>query len=167
RPATVIEPTCGKGAFVIAASKAFKNAKILGFEINPDYVAEANASLAALSLDSPPTVHVADFFKNDWQTIISGSKEPILILGNPPWVTSSELGMLSSSNTPTKSNFQNRKGIEAITGAGNFDISEWMLLKHLNWLSHRSGSIAYLCKLSVARKVMLQAEKISAHRFSG
>lgn len=40
KPDFVIEPTCGKGAFVLAAYKGFKNAYIRGFEMNPEYVAE-------------------------------------------------------------------------------------------------------------------------------
>lgn len=75
--------------------------------------------------------------------------------------------MLNSSNLPEKSNFQNRKGIEAITGSGNFDISEWMLLQHINWLSNREGAIAFLCKYSVARKVMRQVRQAAEHRFFG
>ena len=89
------------------------------------------------------------------------------IIGNPPWVTSSELGILNSKNFPEKSNFQNRKGIEAITGSGNFDISEWMLLQHINWLSKRNGAIAFLCKYAVARKVMKQVSKSVDHHFTG
>ena len=67
--------------------------------------------------------------------------------------------MLGSQNLPQKSNFQNRKGFDAITGKANFDISEWMLLKHLDWLQTRKGALAMLCKTSVARKVLIQAWK--------
>ncbi|MGC1247632.1 MAG: SAM-dependent methyltransferase, partial [Spirulinaceae cyanobacterium] len=86
--------------------------------------------------------------------------------GNPPWVTSSELSVLNSQNLPAKSNFHNRRGIEAITGSGNFDISEWMLLQQVEWLSKREGTIATLCKFSVARKVMLKVRKKLGSRFS-
>ena len=36
---------------------------------------------------------------------------------------------LASPNLPSKSNFQNRKGLDAVTGKANFDISEWMLIQ--------------------------------------
>ncbi len=43
-PDIIIEPTCGKGAFVCASYEGFNNSNILGFEINPCYVDEANLS---------------------------------------------------------------------------------------------------------------------------
>ena len=72
------------------------------------------------------TIYQSNFFNTDWKSFISNLSGDILIVGNPPWVTSSELSILNSQNLPLKSNFQNRRGIEAITGSGNFDISDWM-----------------------------------------
>ena len=166
-PDTIIEPTCGKGAFVLAAYERFENAHILGFEINPEHIKEANSSLRYISAPDCVTVIKANFFDTDWEQILSGLNGYILIIGNPPWVTSSDLGILNSQNLPEKSNFQNRKGIEAITGSGNFDISEWMLLRHVNWLSKRDGAIAMLCKYAVARKVMRQVSQRAERRFLG
>lgn len=42
-----------------------------------------------------------------------------------------------------------------------------MLLQHINWLSNREGAIAFLCKYSVARKVMRQVRQAAEHRFFG
>lgn len=155
-PSVIIEPSCGKGAFIRAAIKGFKNAKILGFDINYNYINETKLSLYKHYNTDKIFLEKADFFALDWEAIISDQSGFILIIGNPPWVTSSELGILNSENIPDKSNFQNRRGIDAITGSGNFDISEWMLLRHVDWLSKRKGAIAVLCKYSVARKVMRQ-----------
>ncbi len=166
-PDVVIEPTCGKGAFIKAAYEGFEHANILGFEINKEYVNEANLLTSTTSDSERVSVKEADFFNTDWDDVLSRLTGHILIIGNPPWVTSSELGVLNSKNLPEKSNFQNRKGIEAITGAGNFDISEWMLLQHINWLSKRNGTIAFLCKYAVARKVMKQVSKSAEHHFTG
>lgn len=166
-PDFVIEPTCGKGAFVLASYEGFRNAAIFGFEINTEYVSGANASLKGISATNRVIVREADFFTTDWEKILSGLHGYILIIGNPPWVTSSELSILNSKNLPEKSNFQNRRGIEAITGSGNFDISEWMLLQHMNWLSKREGAIAFLCKQTVARKIMRQAGRHPEYGFSG
>lgn len=166
-PDVVIEPTCGKGAFVLAACEGFKNAQIRGFDINPEYVSEANLALNALLATDRVVVQESDFFNTNWENTLSRLDGYLLIIGNPPWVTSSELGLLNSSNLPEKSNFQNRKGIEAITGSGNFDISEWMLLQHINWLSKREGAIAFLCKYAVARKVMRHVSQSPARRFFG
>lgn len=151
-PDFVIEPTCGKGAFVLAAYEGFENSTILGFEINAKYVSEANSSLKRISATNRVVINQADSFTTDWEKIFSKSHGYVLIIGNPPWVTSSELGILNSKNLPEKSNFQNRRGIEAITGSRNFYISEWMLLQHINWLSKREGAIAFLCKYTVACK---------------
>lgn len=155
-PSVIIEPSCGKGAFIRAATDGFACAKVLGFDINRDYISEANLTLANRNNKNQVFLENADFFTVDWEKIISDQSGFILVIGNPPWVTSSELGILNSANIPDKSNFQNRRGIEAITGSGNFDISEWMLLRHVDWLSNRKGAIAVLCKYSVARKVMRQ-----------
>lgn len=155
-PSVIIEPSCGKGAFIRAAIDGFNDAKILGFDINDNYISEAKLSLIKHSNTNQVLLEKADFFTVDWEAIISDQSGFILVIGNPPWVTSSELGILNSENIPDKSNFQNRRGIEAITGSGNFDISEWMLLRHVDWLSKRKGAIAVLCKYAVARKVMRQ-----------
>lgn len=166
-PDVIIEPTCGKGAFVRAAYEGFKHSRIIGFEINPFYVAEANRLLNDVSADDRALIKQADFFNTDWAEILSKLRGFVLVIGNPPWVTSSELGFLNSKNLPKKSNFQNWKGIEAITGLANFDISEWMLLQHVQWLSRREGAIAFLCKYSVARKVMRHIRQGVKHRFFG
>ncbi len=155
-PSVVIEPSCGKGAFIRAAIDGFEDAKILGFDINNSYISAARLSLPEHSNTNQVFLKEADFFTVDWESIIAEQSGFILVIGNPPWVTSSELSVLNSENLPDKSNFQNRRGIEAITGSGNFDISEWMLLRHVDWLSKRNGAIAVLCKYSVARKVMRQ-----------
>jgi len=152
-PTAVIEPTCGKGAFLAAASETFTTVDtLLGVEINADY---ANAARNLVGVSA--VVEQGDFFAVDWEQVLSRNAGPWLVLGNPPWVTNAELGALKSSNLPTKSNFQGHMGLDAITGKANFDISEWMLLRQLDWLKARSGWIAMLVKTSVARKVLRQA----------
>lgn len=165
-PDVVIEPTCGKGAFVQAALDGFTNAKVIGFDVNPGYAAEA---LTLIPEKKRARLFIAqgDFFLLDWEEILESQTGHLLILGNPPWVTSSELGSLNSKNLPEKTNFQGRRGIEAITGSGNFDISEWMLLRHVDWLSERDGALAMLCKYAVARKVMRQIRQSKDHRLFG
>lgn len=166
-PKIVIEPSCGKGAFLRAALNVFENSKVIGLDINGTYIEEAKLSISEYSNFKNATIYESDFFCTNWEDIISDFSGYILVLGNPPWVTSSELSSLNSQNLPAKSNFQNRRGIEAITGSGNFDISEWMLLKYVEWLSSKEGTIAVLCKYSVARKVMRQIKQKSGNdRFS-
>ena len=157
----------GVAGGVGVGSKGFKDSKILGFDINRKYIDDAKSSIAAYKNSNKVSLLESDFFSTDWEKVISDQTGYILIIGNPPWVTSSELGLLNSANLPEKSNFQNRRGIEAITGSGNFDISEWMLLRYVDWLSKREGAIALLCKYSVARKVMRQTRENSGLRFFG
>ena len=166
-PGVVIEPTCGVGAFVRASYEGFDDSDIHGFEINPEYVEKAKSAMKEISASERAAISETNFFNTDWNKTLSELKGYLLIIGNPPWVTNSELGTLNSNNLPEKSNFQNRKGIEAITGSGNFDISEWMLLQHVEWLSNRDGAIAFLCKYAVARKVMRQVKQSTEHRFFG
>lgn len=47
--------------------------------------------------------------------------------------------------------------MDAITGKSNFDISEWILIKLLEQLRGRHGTVAMLCKTAVARKVLTHA----------
>lgn len=149
-PSLIVEPTCGRGAFLLAAAEHFPNARLLGLDINSSYLDEARSRLG----DAQAELVHESFFNFDWATKLNEQEGPLLVLGNPPWVTNSELGSLGSSNLPTKSNFQNHRGFDAVTGKANFDISEWMLLQNVLWLSNRPGAIAVLCKTAVARKVL-------------
>lgn len=158
-PAAIIEPSCGRGAFLEAAANAFPNARLSGFEINDNYI-----KYAAQRLVKHPEVRLklGNFFQQNWEEFLAESPQPLLVLGNPPWVTNSELGLLGSDNLPVKTNFQNHKGLDAITGKSNFDISESMLLENLSWLERVGGTLAVLCKTAVARKILSSAWKRTA-----
>lgn len=158
QPASVLEPTCGLGNFLSAAVDTFPWAEcFVGFDVNPHYVKKASLSLQ--SNTAKITVSQADFFEVDWEAIISDLPEPLLIIGNPPWVTNADLTTLKSTNLPRKSNEQNLPGLAAKTGKSNFDISEWMLTHLLHKLNGRSAILAMLCKTSVARKVIANSWK--------
>lgn len=157
-PATIIEPTCGKGAFVVAAAKSFPSVQnIVGYEINACHLTKAETQ--STPFEARIALHQGNFFELDWPQIVSQQAEPLLIVGNPPWVTSSELGAIESANLPTKVNFQGHNGLDALTGKANFDISEYMILKYIEWMNGKSGAIGVLCKTSVARKILLQRWK--------
>ena len=155
-PMTIIEPTCGIGSFLVAATEVFPACRqFFGFDINAKYVQQTLESLTS-SFGDGARYHIgqADFFQTDWESLINQCKPPILVVGNPPWVTNAELGMLRSKNLPAKSNFQEHSGIEAITGKSNFDISEAMMIQLINALQGIPAYLALLCKTSVARKVL-------------
>ncbi len=149
-PATVLEPTCGEGSFLVAASRQFKEAALVGYELNQRYVDVARSRM-------PPNrsaIHASDFFDVAWERVIRTLREPILVTGNPPWVTNAALGSLGSGNLPSKQNFKGLSGLDAMTGKSNFDVSEWMILRLLAALQERRATLAVLCKTAVARKVI-------------
>lgn len=159
-PKALVEPTCGTGEFLTAALESFPEARnALGFDINAAYVAEAATAVEALGIDQAVSVCEGDFFEMDWPGVLGSLPSPVLVIGNPPWVTNSDLGQIRSSNLPTKSNFQNRRGFDAITGKSNFDISEWMLIRLIEVLGNREACLAMLCKTAVARKALLHSWK--------
>jgi hypothetical protein len=159
-PAAVVEPTCGTGSFLLAALEQFPGiTKGLGLEINPSHIAAARSALSTQCAAAKVEIIRGDFFRTDWPSLLGTLPDPLLVVGNPPWVTNAELSSLGSSNLPTKSNFQRHAGLDAITGKSNFDISEWMLIHLLEWISGREATLAMLCKTTVARKALLHAWK--------
>ena len=159
RPAAVVEPTCGEGTFLAAAADSFPQARLYGCERNRAYADTARGRVPG---NGRLRIDTADFFSHDWDAALAPLPAPILILGNPPWVTNATVGTLGGSNLPAKSNADKLQGLHAITGSANFDISEWMIRQHIRWLGGRGGAIAMLCKTSVARKVLRQAWATSA-----
>jgi hypothetical protein len=161
RPKSILEPTCGLGSFLVAAMEAFPRIRrAVGIEGNQGHADAARKAVAQEPGGNVAEVLHGDFFKYDWGEVLQSLPDPLLVIGNPPWVTNAELGSLASSNLPKKSNFQNHRGIDAITGKSNFDISEWMLIRSLEWIRDREASLAMLCKTAVARKLLFHAWKV-------
>lgn len=158
-PATIIEPSCGRGAFLKASAETFPESTLFGLDINRQHLNHARNRMMPEVATDRLVLREGDFFKTDWSDLVNTFSSPLLILGNPPWVTSAELGALESLNLPQKSNVNGHSGIEALTGKSNFDISESMLQRHLDWLKDQSGWIAVLVKTSVARKILVRAWK--------
>jgi len=150
-PDFVVEPTSGTGGFLGAAANNWNGtATYEGYEINSEYVEISRRRLEGRGVK----VHHRDFFAEDWVSNLSKSGKPrVLVIGNPPWVTNSDLGQLGSSNLPKKTNFQGLRGFDARTGKANFDIAEWMLIRLIEALPP-TGAIAMLCKTMTARKVL-------------
>lgn len=163
-PDIVIEPTCGLGAFVLSALRLFPDiSEIHAVEINDRYIHELKYKILINALSCPDTKHPdiylynADFFKFDFSSIFSKIKKHnwnLALIGNPPWVTNSKQGCLNSSNIPLKSNIQRLRGIEAITGKSNFDISEYIALVLLKLSQKCRGGVSLLLKNSVIRNIV-------------
>ncbi|MBI2843931.1 MAG: class I SAM-dependent methyltransferase [Armatimonadetes bacterium] len=159
-PSSLIEPTCGVGNLALAALDRFPTVRdAFCFDIEQHYIDAVRARLRAKPHTADIRVSQGDFFEMDWLSLVRELPEPVLVIGNPPWVTNSCLGGLDSSNLPQKSNFKGYRGLDAITGKGNFDISEWMLIRLLHSLEGRQATLAMLCKTAVARKVLIYAWK--------
>ncbi len=142
----------------MAALEGFRQLEAaVGVEINVDYAARAREALARVPRSARSSVLQGDFFTFHWRELLRDLPDPVLVIGNPPWVTNAGISLVGGSNLPAKVNFQGRSGIQAITGKSNFDISEWMLVRLFELLSERRGRLAMLCKTSVARKVLLHA----------
>ncbi|RUR56887.1 SAM-dependent methyltransferase [Vreelandella populi] len=160
RPDSIIEPTCGIGAFVLAATQVFTEAsEVFGFEMNESYLETLRARLAINPNAARVQLEQADFFAVDWKARTNSMHGKLLVLGNFPWVTNATQATIGGKNLPEKSNFLDFKGFDAISGKANFDISEWMLIDVLRWLSVRGGDVAMLVKTAVARKVLAHAER--------
>ena len=119
-PRIIIEPTCGKGHFILAALQTFDNIEeIYGVEIYEPYIDTLKISILQHFLDHPGTKKIKirlfhqNIFDFDFDPIKkSFNKREILAIGNPPWVTNSKLSTIQSNNLPKKSNIKRTKGID-------------------------------------------------------
>lgn len=145
-PASVVEPTCGRGAFLTAAAAQWPHSRRLGVELDADYAAAARAA------DPSAEVIVADAFTHDWHAMIAALPAPVLVLGNPPWVTSAGVAAVGGRNRPARTNPGRLTGLDAVLGASNFDVSEWLTLRLLDALGER-GWLALLLKTAAMRRV--------------
>lgn len=145
---TIIEPTCGLGNFIVSAAKRF-HIPAIGIDINSSYINTAQERLPSGTFinDNIFDVSVLDIcrYRN------------VLVIGNPPWATNSDLDY----NLPHKTNFKDLKGIDALTGSSNFDICEYVILQMLNAFKGTDSVICMLCKTSVARNVVLEIDRNS------
>ncbi len=162
KPTKIIEPTFGKGNFIISALKTFPETKeIYGVEIQEHYVWEAKFRVldeilsGRLKKRANIRLNHDNIFSHSFEDINAEDSDYFLIIGNPPWVTNSELSELKSQNIPQKENFKAHKGLDAITGKSNFDICESIVLKILNRFSGCHGKIAMICKNIVVRNILL------------
>lgn len=166
-PEVVIEPTCGKGNFIIASLRNFKNIKnIFGVEIYKPYVWETKFNIVDFFLSNPnsnkPEISIVhcNVFDFDFKEIAKKhSTNDILIIGNPPWVTNSKLGSLNSTNLPKKTNFKNHSGLDAMTGKGNFDIAEFITLTMIETFQSMKGNLLLLVKNSVIKNIVFDQNK--------
>ncbi|MBR3268733.1 MAG: hypothetical protein IKI58_08440 [Oscillospiraceae bacterium] len=142
----ILEPTCGIGNFLSVAVKMISK-PAYGIDINPEHI--------RIALQKIPTASftVENIF-NIIPSEICNCKD-VLVIGNPPWATNSNL----SINLPKKTNFKGLRGIDALTGASNFDICEYVILQMIDSFHGTNSVICMLCKTSVARNVIVEIDR--------
>ncbi len=177
-PKIIIEPTCGKGNFIVASLSTFPNIEyVFGIEIYKPYIWETKFNIIEFYLNNPkdkkPQISIihCDVFDYDFKSLAKKYSNKVLpsgedlegaellVIGNPPWVTNSKLGSLNSSNLPKKSNFKNHSGLDAMTGKGNFDIAEFITLKMLDLFQNIKGNLLLLVKNSVVKNIVSDQAK--------
>lgn len=165
-PQVIIEPTCGKGHFILAALQVFDNVEeVVGIEIYKPYLDELKIQLLQYYMshaDRPKaSIHLyhQNIFDFDFASVKKslGGRE-VLVLGNPPWVTNSKLGGISSVNLPQKTNFKKLGGLDAITGKSNFDIAEYITRKMIEFLAGEKANLALLLKNSVIKSIVYEQQ---------
>ena len=133
--------------------------EVIGIELQQAHADESRA----LGRESAAT-HVQILHENLFDLDLRidlpwNERGPLLVIGNPPWVTSAELGRSGSGNHPPKRNLKSLRGIEARTGASNFDLAEAVWVKLMEELAPQRPTIALLCKTAVARGVLEYAHR--------
>jgi adenine-specific DNA methylase len=86
-PKRVLEPSCGDGVFFSALAKVqgFKKASVVGFELDPDEAAKADARARDVGLTGA-TIHSEDFLQWAIDHFVDRSARFDAVVGNPPFV---------------------------------------------------------------------------------
>ena len=155
-PDIILEPTYGIGNFIISSIEIFPNLKkIYGVEINKEFAWWFKRSLLEKFLNTNKKLpkiclYTENIFAHEFDLNFCNNTQKLLIIGNPPWVTSTELSSLLSTNIPEKSNFKKFSGLDAMTGKSNFDLGEYIIIQLLNIFPKKTGKLVILCKRTVA-----------------
>ena len=91
-PEIIIDPTCGKGNFIVASLKHFSHIKkVFGIEIYKPYTWESKFNILDFYLNNPcenkPDISIihSNIFDFDFKKILPfGDDSEILVIGNPP-----------------------------------------------------------------------------------
>jgi hypothetical protein len=165
-PQIVIEPTYGIGNFIHAALTAFPQTKLVyGVEIQQKYEWHFKIALLVDALQGRRSSGEIELYQDNIFThrfpVEVRTAQDLLIIGNPPWVTNTELSVLNSDNLPAKHNLKALNGLDAITGKSNFDLAEAVILRLLEIFAEQRGTLAMLCKNSVIKNLI---EELPRHQ---
>jgi len=162
KPDVLIEPTCGIGNFIVSALKYFPSLKyIYCVEIQPKYKERFYRNVYGLTRNVKIEFHCDNIFthkfSDDFLDFLKKNNPYVLIIGNPPWATNAEISRLGGNNVPRKINIKRFRGIDALTGKSNFDIAEYIIIHVIKQFCEFKGTIAMLCKTTVARNIIKSA----------
>ena len=157
----VLEPTCGVGNFVEAVITDPAPQEVIGIDIQSRYIKTARQRFADAEKATLNFLE-ADFFALDLERDVTwDSSGPLLVLGNPPWATNAAISARGDNRRAPVSDAHGLSGLDAITGAANFDLTEAITMKLLTQLPHDGLVVALLMKTSVARRVLTRAHDLN------
>lgn len=167
-PQIILEPTCGTGNFILASLDTFTSIEeVYAVEIYKPYLQILKFEILQRYLDGiytkPVRFHLihSSVFDVDWDKIKKQiAQRNLLVIGNPPWVTNSDLSSIDSSNLPIKSNFRQERGFDALTGKSNFDIAEYICYDMFRHFANDHNQFALLLKNSVIKQICYSQRKI-------
>lgn len=81
-PVRIVDPGVGSGRFILAASKAFPKARLVGVDIDPLATLMLRANAAVLKISSRLSIELVDYRSLELP-VVNG---PTLFIGNPPYV---------------------------------------------------------------------------------
>lgn len=151
----VLEPTCGNGSFLATASAiTADSAELIGIELQERRAAEARQRLSTAAFAERATWRIIsdDFLRMPMSDIQWRTEGPLLVVGNPPWITLADLPR-SGSRVKFPVTLPGR-GADAATGAANSDLAECVWQRLLFEMNEPDMEIALLSKTSVAHRVL-------------
>jgi hypothetical protein len=151
----VIEPTVGTGVFLQTAPRSLLGCRWLCFDLNAGYL-DQSCEIARGRGFANARIEKRDAFDLSADLLSDlDPRQPLLAIGNPPWVTSAGQGGFRVQNLPEKSNGKfGLTGLDAMTGKANFDIAEAILLRLLDAVDgFHDVRFAFLVKRSVAMRL--------------
>src|SRR5581483_3044027 len=108
----------GLGAFLLTMPANVRAAHLVGWEIHESSFDVAVREFMKRGYDTSHLYH-ADIVNASARDVGSSPDCSVLVIGNPPWVTSAEQGTLGGKNTGRKTNLKALKGMDALTGKSN------------------------------------------------
>lgn len=152
----VLEPTVGLGAFVGTAPGWARSSRWCCLDINPRYVALTRAILEVEGFQGF-TIEDKDVFTLETGDLVraANGSRALLVVGNPPWVTSAAIAAGGGTNRPTARKQIGFARLDSVTGRSNFDLAEAVIHRVLDaGRTFDRVDLALLVKESVAMRML-------------